>query len=264
MGFLINGIALDQPSKSWVVSERTKVLPAISRRTVSLTRPGRDGVVRVPADFDAGTFTLVVNSPRANVETLAALLTSPNAILTDSARAGKQAVIELVSIDYPRLAPADRVVAVTAIYRLPEAFWRDVTDSTTTALDLSAGTGNHKPWTGLSAPVGDALILVRGPATSIKAVDFLTGFGFQWAGSLAAGNSLVYDMDAQTARITNLSEFTGGTDATSGLVMLGDRMKLWPVVDAALLTTSARVDYTIVGFAAGTNAQVKGRGAYAV
>lgn len=264
MGFLVNGIALDQPTKKWVVSERSKVMPAIARRVQSLTRPGRSGVVRVPADYDVGSCTLVVNSPRGNVETLAALLSSPDAVLTDSARSGVQALLDLVSIDYPRLAPSDRVVAVTAVYRLTEGFWRDSTDSTTSAVSLSSGTGSAEPWVGLSAPVEDALILVHGPATSIEAVDHLTGFGFQWTGALDSSSSLVYDMDSQEARITAGSSFTGGTDATSGLVMVGERMRLYPVIDSGDLTTAARIDFTLTGAGGASEAQVKGRGCYAV
>lgn len=264
MGFLVNGIALDQPSKGWVVSERSKVMPAIARRVQSLTRPGRSGVVRVPADYDVGSFTLVVNSPRANVETLAALLSSPDAILTDGGRAGVQALLDLVAIDYPRLGPSDRVVAVTAAYRLTEGFWRDVTDSTTSAVSLSSGSGSVEPWVGLSAPVEDALILVHGPATSIEVVDSLTGFGYSWSGTLDASSSLVYDMDSQEAEVTAGSAFTGGADSTGGLVMIGDRMRLWPVVDSGALTTAAKVDITVVGAGVASEAQVKGRGSYAV
>jgi hypothetical protein len=264
MGFLINGIELNEPSKKWKVSERSKVLPAISRRVQSLTRPGRSGVVRVPADYDVGSFTLVVNSPRANVETLAALLSTPDAVLTHSDRAGVEALLDLVSIDYPRLAPSDRVVAVTAVYRLTESFWRDAADSTTAAVSLASGSGSVEPWTGLSAPVEDALVLVHGPATSIEAVDHLTGSGFAWSGTLDSSSSLVYDMDSQEARITAGSSFTGGTDATGGLVMIGDRMRLWPVVDSGDLTTAARIDFTVVGASAATEAQVRGRASYAV
>lgn len=264
MGFLINGIELNQPTKKWAVSERSKVLPAIARRVQSLTRPGRSGVVRVPSDYDVGSCTLVVLSPRANVETLAALLSTPDAVLTQSDRAGVQALLDLVSIDYPRVGASDRVVAVTAVYRLTEAFWRDASDSTTAAVDLSSGSGSVEPWVGLSAPVEDALILVHGPATSIEAVDHLTGSGFQWSGTLNSTSSLVYDMDSQEARITAGSSFTGGTDATGGLVMVGDRMRLWPVVDSGDLTTAARVDITLTGAGAESEAQVRGRGSYAV
>lgn len=263
MGFLINGVALDQATKSWAVSERSKVLPAVPRRVQSLTRPGRDGVILVPADFDVATFVLVVNSPRANVEPLVALLTAPGAILTDSTRAGRQAVIELVSIDYPRLAPGDRVVAVTAVFRIPGTFWRDTSDSTTATVDLSTGSGSVTPWAGLSAPVADALIRVNGPATEVLAVDYLTGFGFQWIGTLTSSDSLIYNMDNQSAAITAGGSFTGGTDATAGLVMVGDRMRLWPVLDGSL-DTAARLDVEIVGEGVASLAQVKGRAAYAV
>lgn len=264
MGFLINGIALDQPSKSWVVSERSKVMGGMARRIQSLTRPGRDGLVRVPSDFDTATFGLVVNSPRANVDPLVTLLQAPDAVLTDSARAGQQAVLDLVSLDYPRLAPGDRLVAVTAMYRLTDPFWRDTSDATTSAVSLASGTGHVDPWVGGSAPVADALILVHGPATSIDAVDHLTGSGFQWEGTLDSSHSLVYDMETQEARITVGASFTGGTDATSGLAMIGDRMRLWPVLDSGTLTTASRLDVTVVGYGAASNVQVKGRAAYAV
>lgn len=264
MGFLVNGIALDQPTKGWEVSERSKVMPAVARRLQSLTRPGRSGVVRVPADFDAGSFTLVVNSPGANAATLASLLMAPDAVLTHSDRAGQEALLDLVTIDYPRLAPSDRVVAVTAVYRLTESFWRDSSDSTTSSVSLSSGSGSVEPWEGGTAPVEDALILIHGPATSIEAVDHLTGYGFQWTGSLDSTHSLVYDMDSQEARITAGSSFTGGTEANDGLVMIGDRMRLWPVLDGGTLTTAARLDVTLDGEGGASAAQVKGRAAHAV
>lgn len=264
MGFSVNGVALDQPSKGWQVSERSKVMPALARRVQSLTRPGRDGVVRVPADFDAGSFLLVVNSPGANAGTLAALLMSPDAVLTSSDRSGQQALLDLVSIDYPRLAPSDRLVAVTAVYRLTESFWRDTVDSTTSSVSAASGTASVEPWEGQTAPVSDALILVHGPATSLTVVDHLTGFGFQWIGTLDSSHSLVYDMDSQEAQMTSGSSFTGGTDATSGLSMIGDRMRLWPILDGGTLATAGKVDVTVVGYGGASAAQVKGRASYAV
>lgn len=263
MGFQINGIALNQPTKRWEVSERSKVMPAIARRVVSLTRPGRSGVVRVPADYDVGTFTLVVNTPRANVEPLAALLSIPDAVLTNTDYAGRQALLDLVSIDYPRLAPSDRMVAVTAIYRLTEAFWRDTSPSTTSAVALSGGSGNVTPWVGQSAPVEDALILVHGPATQVTVVDHTTGFGYEWVGTLDSSHALVYDMDSQEARLTT-GAFTGGTDATGGLAMIGDRMRLYPILDSGTLATAGRVDFTLTGAGGASAAQVRGRAAYAV
>jgi hypothetical protein len=264
MGFLVNGIALDQPTLKWVVSEKSKVMPAVARRLVSLTRPGRSGVVRVPADWDVGTFTLVVNSPRANVESLAALLAAPDAILTDSNRSGVQALLDLVNLDYPRLAPSDRVVAVTAVYRLTETFWRATSDTTAASVSLSGGSGSIVPWAGQSAPVEDALILVHGPATVVTVTDHTTGFGFQWTGSLDSTHSLVYDMDAQEARVTSGSSFTGGTDSTSGLAMIGDRMRLYPILDSGTLVPAGKVDVVLTGAGGASAVQVKGRAAYAV
>lgn len=264
MGFLINGIALDQASKGWVVSERSKVMPAIARRLQTLTRPGRSGVIRVPADWDVGTFTLVVNSPGVNVEPLVALLTSPDAILTRTDKVGRQAVLEIVNIDYPRLAPSDRVVAVTAVYRLPEGFWRDTADATTGSVSLTTGSGNATPWVGQSAPVEDALLLVRGPATKITMTDHVTGFGVEWNGTLTSTDSIVYDMDAQEARRTVGTVFTGGTDVTGQITMVGDRMRLYPILNAGTLATAARVNFAVVGYGASSVGQVKGRAAYAV
>src|SRR5690606_31597822 len=98
------------------------------------------GVLTLPADFAAPGIPLVIETPHERLGDLYALLTQPfgRLALTDSPT--REAVCEAVSFTLDGYGPADTVVDLKVLLRVPGAFWRDILETTSVAVALATAT----------------------------------------------------------------------------------------------------------------------------
>jgi len=263
--FSLNGVALDDETRGWLVGEESQPLTVTELELTNIVAAGRDGFVPLPARrVAAPTFPLVIETPRANLQALRALIRRPGLILTDSNFPGAEAALELLTLSPVGYGPEDEIVELTALFRTPGVFWRDTAATTTAAAALSSGSVAVSALAGLSAPVRDAVIRVKGGATNLVATDSQGSF-FGYTDVLAAGEWLRFDSESGRAWLTATDTWTGGTEVT-GKINTGPGsyfLELTPAFTdpdtrAAVLTvtSSARTGSPTI--------EVRGRNAYEV
>lgn len=260
--YSVSGIPLDNTDLGWTLLAPTKPIGELSRSLVSLATAGMDGVLPdIPAGVDAPTLSLVVRTPRTQLQSLLALLMRPGSTLAETDDPSRELGFEFASYSYDGYGNADELIDVTAQVRVPGVYLRDADTSGPADVPLSSGSATVYPWTGLSAPVFDGQIIIKGPATSVQAVDGTTRTGFVWTGSLDASHQLVYDMATMSA--TTAAESAPGTttDVSGDLDFIGDRFRISPYFTDPS-DRAGCVEITVQGAGATTTGTVTGKGAY--
>lgn len=219
--YALDGVPLQNPALGWRFKRTSE--PWIGR---SLDRPdfntsNRDGTIRVRGHVTTPTFALTVTAPHSSVEALRRLLRLGGS-LTRVDDPGVALGVQMVSMSHVTITPAGgEVHEVTAVYRAPEVWWRDVnTNDWTSTIPTHSGAGSAtmNVLTSTTGAVQDALVLVEGGGTGLTVagragtymrynqsiwqqwVRFDAAAGKAWFGTQGDGN-----------------EWTGGSDATGNL-----------------------------------------------
>lgn len=217
--YSISGVALDNTARGWGVDERTKTLAEMTRDIAAAQVQGRDGVIPIgPGSVQAPVWALYVRTPIANREALIALVQSGSAVTVGSKSVGYTvAAVSVVDEVYA----AGTAVMLFAL-RLDGVFWRTaVATSATTTVDASPVTVSGL-FSGLSAPVQDALVRVKGAATGLVVTDS-SGAWFSYAGTLTASQYLRFESDSGRAFVTTSATWSGGSDVSGDIDYGGPR-----------------------------------------
>jgi hypothetical protein len=259
--YSVNGIPLDNAGFGWVFRALSRPLSEITRELLSMRRVGRDGVVAgLPASTSPVTLKLVVKTPRLHLESLVALVGS-GGVLTLTGPSPRAAVFEYLSHSLEGYGPAERIVDATFLIRIPGAFWRD-RDQSTTPADLSAASVSLTCFPGLSAPVQDAAVRVKGAATGIR----ITDASGAWLAlpPVAAAQYVRFEADSGRAFVTSTDTWTGGTEVSGDVDFGGPRsvFEITPVLSPS--DPSARSGSLTIATTTRTGAvaAVRGRAAY--
>lgn len=264
--YSINAVPLDNPTYGWVLLGASTPLSNHGQALTNLRTPGRDGVVRgLPSTADPVPVSLLVETPREHLETLLVLARSATT-LGLVADASKTADVEFVAAPLDGFGDADAIVEARIVLRIPGAYWRDAAESTSTLVSLSAASVDVDVLAGISAPVQDAIVRVRGACTGLRVTDDATGSWFDYAGDLLASNYLRFESATGRAWVTTSDTWTGGTEVSGQIDLDGPRgvFELGPML--AVGDPSTRVATLVVTTAtrSGAAAQVRARGAYIV
>lgn len=213
--YLVNGIALDDDTRGWVCRDESRPLAQFDVELTSLQAAGRDGVVPgLRRRQGAPTIMLMVETPEEHQQALRSLFTQKTLILTNPTKyPDLQAPVELVGRSPFGYGDADEVVELTVMLRIPELFWRDDTVTTSDAAALGSGSVQVEVMAGLSAPVRDALVRIKGGVTDLRVAD-ADGSWFEYGAALANGHYLRFDSATGQAWDTNSDTWTGGTEVT--------------------------------------------------
>ena len=270
--YSVNGVPLKNTAYGWHImstngADSTKPLLQQSKVLQTLRVPGVDGVVRTSTWFDAPNIVLVVRTPKAFAGSLVGLMSRPDAYLTLTSDTSKRLYFELVTSSYVSLGPADSQVAYTFTLRIPGAFWRDASSSSGAQTTMTGAAAQKVAALTSTAPIGDAMIGLQGPFTSVAVSDMFGLCGFQYTGSVPSGQWLIYNMAQLTAYITpghtNIAAAIADAthnDATSGLQFTGDPLRILPTGDP-----TDSMSYLLVSpSGAAGYFQVLGQGAYIV
>lgn len=231
--------------------------------TTSYDVPGRDGTVAFPTNRRQSVLNLVVKSPLEHRGTLLALMSGPTLKVTHIDRPGQEAVGRLLSSSVEAFHEAKGWAKDLFVVEIPSGSWRDVSTTTTTAVDITQFTVNSTFFSGISAPVQDALIRIKGPVTDVQVQDSGGSF-MKIIGSVASGVYVRFDMKTGRAWATTTDTWSGGTEVTGDVDFGGPRSYFEitphlqtptdPSVRVAKLTTTATVG--------GGQLQVRGKSAY--
>lgn len=264
MTYSINTIPLDNPYLGWSFRAPSEPLSKIIRNSQSMSVPGQDGLATLPSSVDAVVFSLMVQTSRANLEALYALFQAPVLSLTVTEFPWKQLTLEYLSCSPEGFGPADEIVDVTFVVRANSVYWRATTQMTSPALALSSASVDVSVFPGISAPISDALVRVRGAANGVRVTDS-AGSWFSYADAIPSGSYLVFDCATGFATVVTSDMWSGGTDVTGKIDYSGGptglritpRFGADPTSRTGLLTvaTTAR---------SGAAVEVRGRNAHVV
>lgn len=258
--YKVGGISLDNPGRGWGVDDRTKTIPELTRALQSVAAQGRDGVISMgPGVVQAPIWPLYVRTTAEGREPLLALVQGSSELsLGSKTLAYTVAGVSVVDDDF---SSATSVVMFSL--RLDGVFWRGgVATSAAASLSSSSVTAGGL-LSGLSAPVQDALVRVKGAVSGLVVTDS-AGAWFTYAGSVSTSQWLRFESDSGRAFITTSDTWVGGTDVSGdidyggprGLFEIGPAWSADPAERAGSLTvaTSSR---------SGASIQVRGRAAFA-
>ena len=209
--YTLNGVDLDSNTLGTNLQASSKPRPGIERRTVTVSGGARDGNTPVAQSSESPVVTLVVRVPEASEEAFLALLSSPVLTLSHD---GREAVVELLA------AGAELGFLFTdysCVFRFPAMFWRDPAVTTTTALAISSASVTADIMSGLSAPVRDSVVRIKGGVTNPKVTDS-QGSSFQYIGTLPTTSWLRFHSDTGRAYTTTTDVWTGGTEVTGSIL----------------------------------------------
>ncbi|HEU5223429.1 MAG TPA: hypothetical protein VFU07_07085 [Candidatus Lumbricidophila sp.] len=216
--FDLGGVALDNDAKGWHLQFGTEPYTAVVRRVTSLNVPGRDGVVPgLGLDREPVLLKLKVRMLAAKVREFLTLADQASKIALTGGTT--EAACELVSAEPENLSTMVPSVDVSVVLRLPGGAWRDVATSTSAAFSILSDAVSTTVMSGLSAPVQDAIVRVKGQATGLVVTDS-SGAWFSYSPSIPTGSYLRFHSDTGEAFITGSDTWSGGTDV-SGVVDFG-------------------------------------------
>lgn len=271
--YLINGQQLTGEHSSLIVG--TTHFTSISPRIDSVTVNGRSGVMLPPGPvaFDAPEITLKIITDGPDADTrmhrfyrlcrLASELTRVERdVSTGLARSmTASAVCTSCQPDGDEI-PWDDHRAATAVFQLPDVFWRGVQwqEATLAAsggrllpggVSKPSGKGYWTRWQGLpnaspsmlfdtlpdgwlsNAPI-TTLVLRFGAATGVTIADPVSGTNLMWGGQRDASRPYVFIDVANRKAWTsaNADAWSGGTDASNGIDWTTEPLQVWPAIDS--------------------------------
>lgn len=260
MTYSIDGIPLDNPANGWVFRSLSTPVPQLTWDRPELAIAGRDGSVPLPGRLGAPHPTLVVQTGRERLGALIALVAGGKH-LTRTVAPGRRVEYELVEMSPELYGYEGSVVDAAFEVRYPGAYWRDTAETITPATALGSASVALTVLSGITAPIADAVIRVKGAATAIQVTD-AAGSWFSHP-AVAAGSYLRFHADTGRAFVTTTDTWTGGTDVSGVIDFGGDRgsFEITPQYTTDPLTRSGLLAVTTAS-RTGAQIQIRTKGAY--
>ncbi|GAA0403129.1 hypothetical protein GCM10009530_63900 [Microbispora corallina] len=237
--YTVDGVALDAPG--WYLAKETRRRPLPGVRGVSVEVPGRAGqlpIVGLDADTTTLALTLWVTAVRpdgtegdladleANLDALFAVFGVRHRLLDvrhlPAPGIERQADATVLGAADPDMDVPNRMAKLPVLLTIPGVYWRDVTASTWSSALPGAARG-VSPLAGSTAPITDALLRFKGPATDPTMTDNVTGVTVAYTGTLTGSQRLLIDCGRfRAARVTTDTwDLSAGADVTGGIYSTG-------------------------------------------
>lgn len=265
--FSIGGVALDNPTAGWWLEERTRTIADATRELSVMTQQGIDGGLPLVGRYTPRVWPLTLRVGRDAFSTLLTLFTSRSTLryTGDDTTQVTFAYLgfSVVDEDYA----SDGTMLVQFNVRLDDPFFRSVATTTSTAVALSSASVTVGGlFSGLSAPVQDAIVRVRGGLDVLTVTD---SSGSWWTfDTIASGNYIRFDSATGRVFATATDVWTGGTEV-SGRADFGGPRDLFEITPAWTVSgdPAVRAGVLTVTTTARTGSpqiEVRGRGAFVV
>lgn len=265
--YSVNNVPLDNPGLGWKLRSTSKPMLEHSKDSTVLRTRGRHGNIPLAADYGSPVIALVIETPQANLEALYTLLTAEQAWVSKTAVPGRTALVEMLSASLDGFGPADAIVDLKVMLRIPGAFWRDAAVVTSAAVAIGAATVAIGVFAGMSAPIGDATVRVKGPVTGLRVEDS-GGSWWSYANPILAGTSVMFtngravlssfadsNWDDYSADMSGVTDFNGSRG----------RFEIAPAIIAGNpANRQGQLTIKTLTRGAGATVRVQGRGAYLV
>lgn len=261
--YSVNGIPLDNDMLGWEMLAPSEPLSSLQFRRSRSNRPGRDGVAPAPGARGQTSLKFTVRTPYENLPTLLELFASPELKIRELARPGWTATAGLASSTPELHYPHPNLYSHSFIVEVPEGCWRG--PSTTSPLVDAAPAGALvTAFPGISAPVQDAVVRIRGPIQDPQVLDS-SGAWVALTGTIPAGQFVRFDSATGRAWLTTSDSWTGGTEV-SGLIDYGGPRSVFEVTPkrdpADPRIRSGSITLTQASFNTGAAFQIRGAAAF--
>lgn len=264
MTLLVNGVPLDDEVKGWALQGGTNPLLSVRMEHTVARMPGRDGVVFSGGVHGAGEMRFKVKLSRGNREDLFSVFRAPTLTVTSTEHPGLTAVGVLrgssMENHYDFLDFDEELFVV----EVADGAWRG-TQVTSPLVSASALGADLTVFSGLSAPVQDAAIRLKGPLEDPQVTDTAGSF-FVLDGSIPAGQYVRFEADTGRAWLTTTDVWSGGTEV-SGQVDFGGPRDVFEITPhmaspSAPGTRVGKLTLSQQSFNSGSGFQVRGRSAH--
>lgn len=228
--YTLDGLPLNDPQGRWTLEKGTglRIIPA--RTSSGAALPGRDGVLpSLGSTFEPGAVGIRVavlgddyGSMLSTTEFLSGVIGQRHKLLSlvhDYGNGQKrEALVEVTASTTPELV-AFRNAIIDIQCSVPGSFWRDEA-TTDSSASITAGTTatTLTGLTGTTAPIGDALIRVKGGFSSAYVEDVVTGDRVTINTAIPASEYVVIDAAAWTARRVTSDTWSGGSNIITSVV----------------------------------------------
>jgi hypothetical protein len=180
--YSLNGVNLHDASRGWrVLRAGTNTQGGFTKSTPKVSFPGMDGYQPGPSNTGEQILIFVVRTTRAGLEPLLALADAATTLAL-SGDATKEAYVITSSAIPSGESPLDATFNVTITLSVYQGAWRDVTAVTTGPTTVSSPTQVFNILAGLSAPIRDMDIFLRGVFGQFT----LTDSGGSWVKTTSA------------------------------------------------------------------------------
>ncbi len=209
MVFTVNQVPLDNPAGGWELSRGTVPLMSLSIEATVSRQAGRDGVTVDGVTHSQGQMEFTIRCERDTARAgLFALFRTPVLEVRDTERPGWVATGRLSSSSMEEHYDFLDFDEEMFVVEIPGGCWRG--DEVTTTLTAAAPSGaNLSLFSGLSAPVQDALVRFKGPLEDPQVFD-TSGAFVVLDGALTSGQFLRFDANTGRAWLTGTDTWTGG------------------------------------------------------
>ncbi|MCU1441141.1 MAG: hypothetical protein JWP85_2138 [Rhodoglobus sp.] len=208
--YILNGVDLDDNAYGWSIQSSSEPHPGIKKRSLGQRGGQRDGNTPLPASEDSPIVRLTVRVPDSGVQMFEAFIDAEVLILGHDSQ---EAVVELIDA-----SPAHGFdfTEFSCLFRFNEMFWRDPAVATSVAAALAADSVVVSVMAGLTAPVRDAIVRVKGGFTDLKVIDSRGSF-FHAGLALPNTSWLRFESDTGRAFTTATDVWAGGTEVTGSI-----------------------------------------------
>lgn len=190
--YTLNGFDLDDNTLGGYLLFESQPYGGIGRRTNSFDAGQRDGRVSVPWQLDAPVISLVERLPAEHLRAFLAFLNGPELVLSYTDEPMLEASVELLSSQVENLPTADPMVDVRFVLQFNDVFWRSASEHIFEPVALDSASVAVQLFPGLSAPVRDAVVRVRGQVNGLRVSDSRGTF-FEYTADLLGTEWLLFD-----------------------------------------------------------------------
>lgn len=258
----INGVPLDNPAAGWVLRSGSAPYSAFEADLAQVQVAGRDGGVPTSTTRRAPLWSLIVNTSPEGWERLQALIGSSSLVLTRDDRADVHAPARFVTSSIERVYPRNQWIDVKIILEITGAYWRGIS-SATFSKSLVSASEKLTVFPGLSAPVPDALIRLKGQGSGVQVTDASGA----WVLLPAAASTEYVRFESATGRCfrTTTDTWSGGTDISGSVDFGGPRsvFEITHIINPVTLERAGELTITS-GTRAGAVIAVRGETARAL
>ena len=218
--YSLNGVPLDNPTYGWTMLADSDPMAGYVARLNNLEQDGIDGDFELPSSLESPMPSIRVESPKAHFERLRLLVQQKTLYLSRTSDPSRRRKVQFVTDKSPEIFGDDEAIGHFGIMlRANDVYYRDTAEITTAPASIgAAGSGSLTVgvdlFTGMSAPVTDAVYRIKGGWTQLLITD-TEGQSFYYGGTLPNGSYMRFESKTGLVFVTTSDTWEAGTNVTA-------------------------------------------------